>query len=196
MWRSSCLGILILIVAEPAFAELPFDGVRRAEEDDIGLFFRFGGLATLDASGNTRRLSDFLVQHVGLRFVLSDDEVMPVFFGTGARVIVPDSARNETIDVGLEAGLGYEYHFRVWNRISPFVGLTAGIGALAPSDEDEILLGMGLGPTLGVEYYVADKVSLSAEYSLSFQLDFSPEAFTAFAVSTRSGGALDLCFYF
>jgi hypothetical protein len=68
---------------------------------------------------------------------------------------------------------------------------------------------VGLGPILGVEYYIADRVSLTAMYMLVIQIahqeqpgaagPFGPtdsNNLTTFSFSTMAGGALNLTYYF
>ena len=49
---------------------------------------------------------------------------------------------------------------------------------------------------MGIEYYVADRVSLIAQYFLTFQANIAPDRFTGISFTTLSGGAMNLVFYF
>lgn len=173
----------------------PENPVVRAVEGNWGMFFRFGGLSTMAAIGESRDINGLLVTQVGLRRVFSDGWIVPFYAGTGVRLLAPDGGGDPVVDGGLDVGAGFEYHFREWRRISPFVGLSGGLGFSAGDDED-VVVGLGVGPTLGVEYYVADRVSLIAQYMLTLQLEIVPDEYTGFSFNTLSGGALTLVFYF
>ncbi|MCC7384295.1 MAG: hypothetical protein IT384_20790 [Deltaproteobacteria bacterium] len=170
--------------------------VVRAREGDWGMFFRFGGLSTLTASNNTRDLNGMLVTQVGMRAVLDDAWVVPFSFGSGVRSVNPEGLSDAAVDVGLDLGVGFEYHFRIWRRISPFVGLGLGFGLGDPEGRNNFVLGFGLGPSMGIEYYIADRVSLIAQYLLTFQVEVSPENYTGLSLNTLAGGAATLVFYF
>lgn len=180
-----------MVLASPD-PELP---VVRAVDGNWGMFFRFGGLSSLSAVGNSRDVNGLLVTQVGMRRVYADGWIMPFYLGTGIRLLSPDGGGDNVIDGGFDGGIGFEYHFREWRRISPFVGLSAGLGFSA-ADDESVVLGLGAGPTLGVEYYVADRVSLIAQYMLTLQLEVVPDEYTGFSFNTLSGGALTLVFYF
>ncbi len=175
--------------------------IVRAKEDDWGMFFRFGGLATLLASNNTRNVNSLLVTQVGIKAVLSEKLMIPFFFGTGVRHISEDDGNDSQTDFGLDIGVGVEYHFRIWHRISPFIGGSLGFGISDPTGDSNMVIGIGIGPNLGVEYYVADRVSLAAQYLLVFQFENgqppgSTGKLTTVQLSTLSGGAMNLNFYF
>lgn len=179
-----------------ATASADEDPVVRAQEGDWGMFFRFGGLSTLTASNNTRDLNGMLVTQVGMRAVINDAWVVPFSFGTGVRSVNPEGLSDAAVDVGLDLGVGFEYHFRIWRRISPFVGLGVGFGFGDPEGNNNLVLGFGLGPSMGIEYYIADRVSLIAQYLLTFQVEVSPENYTGLSLNTLAGGAATLVFYF
>ena len=67
---------------------------------------------------------------------------------------------------------------------------------LEPSGNTNTTIGIGLGPTMGIECYVADRVSLIAQYFLTFQANIAPDRFTGISFTTLSGGAMNLVFYF
>lgn len=174
-------------------------GVVRAEAGDFGMFFRFGGLGTLAATNNTRNVNALVITQVGLRMVLSEQLIIPMFLGLGLRSVDQPNMDANT-DFGFDAGAGIEYHFRIWRRISPFVGASLGFGGSDPSGDNNGTWTIGLGPTAGVEYYVADRVSLTAQYLLTFQIDRSGTGAdshaTGVSFQTLAGGAMNLSFYF
>lgn len=187
----------IVFATSPASAQDSADmPVVRAQEGDWGMFFRFGGLSTLLAEGNSRNVGGLLLSQVGFKKVLSEESQIPFYMGAGFRLIDPDGPGDNATDVGLDIGGGWEYHFRIWRRISPFVGVTFGIGFTNPTGDDNTTIGLGFGPIAGVEYFVADRVSLTAQYILSVQFEVVPDSFTAVQFSTLAGGAMNLTFYF
>jgi len=191
------------------------DPVVRAAEGNMGMYFRFGGLATLVAEGNTRSIGPLAFSQIGLKFVLSEKWMVPLYFSTGIRLDSPDydpdpndDQSPDTTNWGLEVGSGFEYHFRVWRRISPFLGVNVGLGFEDPTGETNLKIGVGMGPILGVEYYIADRVSLTAMYMVVIQIGYQEQPdmpgpsgptsndLTTFVFSTMAGGALNLTYYF
>jgi hypothetical protein len=194
--------------------------VVRAQAGNLGLFFRFGGLANLTASGNGRTVgggtsssAGVLLTQVGVKIVASEAWQFPIYFGTGLRLVNVSSgtplASNDhsNTDWGLDLGGGFEYHFRIWRRISPFLGLGLGVGISDPSGDSNTAFGVGLGPSLGVEYYIGDRVSLSALYQFVVQVAYQKvstgssitsvsSSLTQFAFQTLAGGAMNLTYYF
>ena len=190
----------------PPASEAPLDEEMpsvRADNGDYGLQFRFGGLASLAADGNARQISQggtLLLTQIGLKKVYSEEWMMILSFGTAFQRLKADGIAgfesDASNDVGLDFGIGFEYHFRIWRRISPFVGGQLGLGYTNPTGDDNSVLGIGFGPSLGVEYYVLDRVSLTAQYLLSFQIVRLFGEGTGTGFQTLSGGAMNLTFYF
>ena len=196
---------LLVLCATPALAQEPARApdapVVRAEGGNLGLFFRFGGLASLEATNNSRSVNGLILTQVGLKFVLSERLMIPVTFGTSLRNQSTGPA--DATDAGLDVGGGIEYHFRIWRRISPFIGGNLGVGFVNPTGDGNNIFGFGIGPVLGVEYYVADRVSLTAMYMFVIQIenqDNGPlpvnESTTELTLQTLAGGALNLTIYF
>jgi hypothetical protein len=195
------------------------DPVERAACGDLGFFFRFGGLATLEATGNSRAVgqSAVVLTQVGFKLVRGEDWMFPIYFGTGVRVDhstastttggTTNNSTSSATDVGLDLGAGFEYHFRIRKRISPFVGATVGFTYTNPSGKSNDVYGVGFGPTFGVEYYLADRVSLTAQYLVTFQVAYEKasasvagatvtSSVTSYAFQTLAGGAMNLTYYF
>ena len=121
--------------------------------------------------------------------------MIPIFFGFGARISSPEGG-DSSGDIGFLLGGGLEYHFRIWRRISPYVGFGFGLGYSNPAGDDNGRFGVGMGPILGVEYYVFDHVSLQASYMMNLQIERSFGDETNTLLATQAGGALNLTFYF
>ncbi len=176
--------------------------VVRAAADNWGMFFRFGGLATLTHGANSRTTGAAVLHHVGLKKVISENWMIPFYAGTALHLRSPDGA-DATVDFGMELGGGLEYHFRIWRRISPFVGANIGLFFLKPDGDDNWDFSIGLGPNLGVEYYIGDRVSVSALYAFSLNIEIQSRntptgaaTQTSFGFRTMAGGALNLTYYF
>jgi len=196
-------------LAAPALAP---DGspVVRAAAGNLGFFFKLGGLATLDHNNTSRNVNALGFTQVGLKFVVSEKLMVPVYFGTGLQHSSAETCPGmgpcntaTSTDMGIEAGAGLEYHFRIWRRISPFVGAGLGIGYVNPSGAANWNLGVGIAPYLGVEYYLGDRLSLTAEYMLTFEIGYQKSGVvgaetstTTFAYRTLAGGALVITYYF
>jgi hypothetical protein len=180
--------------------------VVRAQAGNWGMFFRFGGLASLDHGNNTRTVNGVLLTQVGFRYVVSETLIIPFYFGTGVRLIEPpDPDDKDTKDWAIELGVGIEYHFRIWRRISPFVGFSFGLGAVEPNGAHNTVFGVGLGPSLGVEYYIGDRVSITVMYMMTLQIEIEQQydwsndetvkqRSTLF--NTAAGGAINIAYYF
>jgi len=182
--------------------------VVRAEAGNMGMYFRFGGLASLTHSNNSRTVSgtqggSLVFSQVGVKFVFSERLMLPIWFGTGLRVDSPDtdppgSPEGPYNNWGIDLGVGLEYHFRIWRRLSPFIGGSFGFNVQDPTNSDNVTVGVGLGPIMGMEYYIGDRVSLTAMYMFVIQIAFqdSANSTTTFGMSTLAGGALNITYYF
>lgn len=170
------------------------DGVIIAEGGDLGLSFRFGGLASLSLDGDTRVVSNFPITQVGLKIVSSREVHIPISFGFAFRDVADGGGRDDAV-VGFDLNAGIEYYFRIWRRIAPYFGATVGLGYT--DIENDALIGFGIGPVIGVQYYIADRVSLGAEYAFSFQIaTLTDEAEKLINLSTSAGGQAYLTVYF
>jgi hypothetical protein len=176
--------------------------VVRAATGDMGMTFRFGGLATMTATGNQHTIGPLVFSQVGWKFVLSETWQIPLYWGLGIHFVNTEvnDASNDATNWGMALGGGIEYHFRIWRRISPFIGGLLGLSFEDPTGENNLKFGIDLGPNVGVEYYVGDRLSLTAQYLLAIQLGHEnkgPEASqTSFVFRTLAGGAMILTYYF
>ncbi|MCK6545231.1 hypothetical protein L6R52_05130 [Myxococcota bacterium] len=197
------MGTMITVGAPArAAADDAAEPVVRAASGDWGLFFRVAGLDALALGNNERDVGGLRLVQVGAKVVLSEELMIPFYFGTGLRSISEDGEDQSQSDFGIDLGVGVEWHFRTWRRISPFVGAHLGFGLVDPSGDENTNYGFGIGPSIGVEYYVADRLSLMAQYMLVFQLDSREQpglgagTLQTVQLSTLAGGALNLTFYF
>lgn len=179
--------------------------VVRAKAGNWGMFFRFGGLASLDHGNNTRSVDGLLLTQIGFRYVASEKIIIPIYFSMGVRLIKPpDDTDDDDRSWGFELGSGIEYHFRIWRRISPFIAFNLGLGVSEPNGSANTQFGIGFGPALGVEYYIADRVSLTVQYMMALQIEIQQtpgmidetEKWTTVQFSTIAGGAVNITYYF
>lgn len=188
---------------QPAASDKPLDTspVVRAARGNLGLFFRFGGLATLTASGDSQNTGKSLwTNQIGLKLVLSEKYMIPIFFGFGIHGNTPADGDSST-DWNLDLGGGVEYHFRIWRRFSPVISGVLKLGFSDASGGDNLNVHLSLGPAVGVEYYVADRLSLTAQYRFLLRLAYQDSEtetseVTSVQLATQSGGSLTLTFYF
>ena len=183
------------------------------EAGNMGLFFRFGGLGEMTATGDQQGgNSGVLNTQIGLKFVMSENFMLPLFFGMGVVMTKANPDADSETGFSMDFGVGMEYHFRIWRRLSPFFGAIMKLGFYDPksdSDVDDLTIRFHVGPTIGVEYYIADRVSLSVAYMLmitlyastvngdnSTSIDFNMSTKDGLDVAAESGGSMTLTFYF
>ncbi|NOZ85493.1 MAG: porin family protein [Deltaproteobacteria bacterium] len=186
---------------------VPAPEIVRAESGNFGIYFSFGGIATLAVGATGRKIDKNRVGNAvafaGLKLVPSDNIVIPVGIGLsfGHSDIDGDAGTN---NFGMALSGGLEYHFRVWHRISPYIGAKAQLDYLDPTGDDNWEFGINLGPSLGVEYYIADRLSLSAEYNFLMDLRFSDakavggdlKSDLLFSTGVTNAGTVYISFYF
>lgn len=178
------------------------------EEGNMGLFFRFGGLATMTAKGDSIATNSSAINtQIGFKFVLSESMMIPIFFGTAIDVAKTEGEDGKN-NFSMDFGAGMEYHFRIWRRLSPFFGALLKFGFYDPTQEDNLIFRFHVGPLIGVEYFIADRVSLAAAYMLMFSVvhtqigsdssstDFDMTTKAGQDVAASTGGDLTLTFYF
>ncbi len=171
-----------------------------------GFIWRLGGLATLNHSGNTRAVNGegVAMTHVGLKYAANETWMFPFYAGVVLALQDPPGDDNSTTNVGVELGGGVEYHFRIWRRISPFVGASVGLFYVNPSGDNSYDIGIGLGPVAGIEYYIADRLSVQALYTVVVAMAFETRPAgpndkgtrKSFGLVTSAGGALNVTYYF
>lgn len=192
-------------VAAPVSAAAP-DGanppdtqpVLRAAPGNWGMTFIFGGLGPLSVAGlGDQPLGNGMIfTEIGVRRVFKR-VVVPFSFGAGiSHRTRPGGARPETA-AGISASIAVLKGFRVWRRIAPYFGGFLHAHYLDAPGPDNWLVNVSVGPILGIEYFLADRVSLYGQGVISIGPDLTKQAvhFTARAVMA-AGGQLGLTFYF
>lgn len=171
--------------------------VLRAAPGNWGMTFIFGGLAPLSLAGSDQSFADgLLFTEIGVRRVFKK-VVIPFSFGAGvARVQAPGQATAATA-AGVSASVAVLKGFRVWRRIAPYFGAFLHSHYIHPPGAGNYLVNVSVGPILGIEYFIADRVSLYGQGIMQIGPDFTRAGVsvvvrTAFA----AGGQLGLTFYF
>jgi len=174
-----------------------WDNVARFEPGLWGMQFTFGGLAPMSIAGlRDLDVNRLVFTELGFRRVLNNDWAL--LFGLGAGVFRHNPEEGDTQhDVGLSASYGFLHWFRVWRRIAPYVGGRFRVSYAEPEGRSNWNVGVGLGPMLGVEYFVGDRVSLSlqGDAQLGFGI-FQGLVQTELATRIDAGGQMGLTFYF
>ena len=181
------------VPAATALTKDPEQPVVRANGKNMGMFFKFGGFATMSATGPEIKTGSALITNeVGVKFVFSEKFMLPIFFGMGVAVTKLEGADESDTDWNMSLGAGVEYHFKIWRRISPFLGGIFKFGFSDPAGEAEKGKGLefrvDLGPALGIEYYIADRISLTASYMFLIGIAWADSKHTKFEVGTKSSG--------
>jgi hypothetical protein len=171
--------------------------VVRAQDGNWGMQFTFGGLAPLSIAGvPDRGVNRLLFSELGFRRMFKNGWALPFSIGAGVFHHEPDGASAQN-DVGLAGSVGIRKYFRIWRRIAPYVGGDLRLHYLDPTGDNNWMVGIGLGPVLGIEYFVGDRVSLlfQGEAVLGIAV-FDGLTQVRAATQVAAGGQLGLLFYF
>lgn len=172
--------------------------VVRAAAGNWAMTFTFGGLGSLSANGILdQKAGNLLFTEVGFRAVLSSITI-PFSVGLGlANVTTRTGPSSSNTDIGLSFTGGVLKSFRVWRRIAPYFGGTFHFSYLDPNGDNNWVIGLSIGPVLGIEYYIADRVSLLAQATFQFGVGITdPQAAIGVGSTISGGGQLGLVFYF
>ncbi|MEX1364898.1 MAG: hypothetical protein AB1Z98_17350 [Nannocystaceae bacterium] len=173
------------------------DEISRYEPGLWGMQFTFGGLAPMSIGG----LREFSVNRLaftelGFRRVLDNDWALLFSVGAGLFRHNPDAGDTQN-DVGLAASYGFLRWFRVWKRIAPYAGGRLRLGYAEPEGRANWNVSVGLGPVLGIEYFVGHRVSLSLQGDAQLRFGFFRGLVqTELATGIDAGGQMGLTFYF
>lgn len=180
----------------------PDSPVVRAENGDWAFSFIFGGLAPMSITGiNNFSFSRLFFSELGFRRKF-DRITIPFSVGVGVFHHNPDDEPMDGIpdhqnDVGLAGTVGLQYDFRQWRRIVPHVGGLFHIHYLDPTGDDNWLVNLGIGPFLGIEYYIGDRVSLLLQGTALVGVNiFDTLTQVSFLTTIAYGGQMGLNFYF
>jgi hypothetical protein len=171
--------------------------VSRFEAGQWGMQFTFGGLAPMSVGGvRDFGVNRLLFSEIGFRRVLSNQWVIPFSIGAGVFHHNADAGDSQN-DVGIAASVGVQRYFRVWRRIAPHVGGRMRIDYSEPNGRSNWRFGFGIGPVLGIEYFVGDRVSLTMQGEALVGL-YAFDGLLQVEAATRldAGGQMGLVFYF
>jgi hypothetical protein len=200
---SSLIGLCWLSTVS-ATAQAPAAGksspVERPIAGDMGMSFGFGGLAPMNVNGIVGiPVNRAFVTEVGLRYMVADKWVLPFSVGMGLLNFSPDGGGDAQTDLGLSFTVGVQRYFRTWRRIAPFWGVKLHLHYADPTGPSNYVVQLAVGPSLGIEYFIADRVSLSMEYLLFLGFQFAGGAGgtqVGFGTQLWMGGQMTLTFYF
>jgi hypothetical protein len=170
--------------------------IERAKPGHWGMQFTFGGLAPLSIAGiRDHGVYRLLMTELGFRYV-ADKVIVPFSVGAGVFHHNPNQGSKQN-DAGLSASVGVLKPFRVWRRISPYFGGMFHLHYLDPTGDNNWLFNVAVGPVIGTEFYVGDRVSLLFQGQLDVGINML-DAVTQVRASTSlaAGGQTGLVFYF
>jgi hypothetical protein len=171
--------------------------VVRAAPGNWGMTFIFGGLAPLSIGGlGDLPLTDSLMfTEIGVRRVFKR-VVIPFSFGAGV-AHKKTQGESPVYSAGFSASVAVLKGFRVWRRIAPYAGAFLHTHFIDSRGPGNWLFNVTVGPILGIEYYLADRVSLYGQgvFGIGPSIGKGTVDFVARA-AMAAGGQLGLTFYF
>lgn len=171
--------------------------VVRAAPGNWGMTFIFGGLAPLSIGGlGDLPLTDSLMfTEIGVRRVFKR-VVIPFSFGAGV-AHKKTQGESPVYSAGFSASVAVLKGFRVWRRIAPYAGAFLHTHFIDSRGPGNWLFNVTVGPILGIEYYLADRVSLYGQgiFGVGPSIGKGTVDFVARA-AMAAGGQLGLTFYF
>lgn len=192
---------LVAVAPPPPTKVSPDDddpsAVIRPHAGHWGMHFSFGGLAPMSIGGlNDVRAGRLMFTELGVRRAFDNGWALPFSAGVGWVGHNPDEDEAQN-DAGLSISIGVRKSFRVWRRIAPYTGGDVRVMYADPEGDDNRRVGLAFGPNLGIEYFVADRVSLLLQGDLTLALTFAEQAVTTdLATRVSGGGQMGLVFYF
>lgn len=172
--------------------------VLRAAPGNWGMTFIFGGLAPLSLGGvGDRRVGEgLLFTEIGVRRVFKN-VVIPFSFGAGLSRQGVEGQTGKTTTAGISGSLAFLKGFRVWRRIAPYWGAFIHAHYLYGPGAGNWLVNIAVGPILGIEYFLADRVSLYGQGIFGIGPDITKKTISVSAsTAIAAGGQLGLTFYF
>ena len=172
--------------------------VLRPRPGHWGMTFIFGGLAPLSVAGLGDQLliDDLIFTEIGVRRVFKRF-VLPISFGAGVVHRRDVDGARPSVAAGIGFSIAILKGFRVWRRIAPYYGAFIHTHYVDAPGRDNWLVNLAVGPILGIEYFIAERVSLYGQAVIAVGPTFAKDSleFAAHAVMA-AGGQLGLTFYF
>lgn len=172
--------------------------VLRAVPGNWGMTFIFGGLGPLSVAGHgDQPLADGLIfTEIGVRRVFKRI-VLPFSFGAGITHRTREGTTRPEVAAGVSGSIAVLKGFRVWRRIAPYFGGFLHAHYIDAPGPNNWLVNLSVGPILGIEYYLADRVSLYGQGVFAIGPEFSRQSVQLVArAMMAAGGQLGLTFYF
>ncbi|PCC71578.1 hypothetical protein SAMN02745121_01122 [Nannocystis exedens] len=172
--------------------------VLRAAPGNWGMTFIFGGLGPLSIAGHgDQPLADGLMfTEIGVRRVFKKF-VLPFSFGAGITHRTREGTTRPEVSAGVSGSIAVLKGFRVWRRIAPYTGAFLHVHYIDAPGPNNWLVNLSVGPILGIEYYLADRVSLYGQGVFAIGPDISRQSVQLVArAMMAAGGQLGLTFYF
>ena len=172
--------------------------VVRAGPGNWGMTFIFGGLSPISVAGlGDQQLADGVIfTEIGVRRVFKR-VVVPFSIGAGVTSRQNAGDLKPTIAAGVSASVAVLRGFRVWRRIAPYYGGFVHTHYVDAAGPDNWLVNVSIGPILGIEYYLGDRVSLYGQGIVGIGPDIRKNSVLWGARATlAAGGQLGLTFYF
>lgn len=172
--------------------------VVRAAPGNWGMTFIFGGLGPLSVAGHgDQPLADGLMfTEIGVRRVFKRF-VLPFSFGAGITHRTREGTTRPEVSAGVSGSIAVLKGFRVWRRIAPYTGAFLHVHYIDAPGPDNWLVNLSVGPILGIEYYLADRVSLYGQGVFAIGPDITRQSVQVVArAMMAAGGQLGLTFYF
>lgn len=175
----------------------PESPVETGKAGDWAMEFVFGGLGPLSIAGtDSHGVNRLLFSEIGFRRIFKRVAI-PFSIGAGVFNHNPDGNGGTQNDAGLSATIGIRVGFRPWRRIAPYWGGFFNVQYLDPTGDNNWLVRLALGPVIGIEYYIAHRVSLLLQGQAGVGVNIF-DGLTQVSASTNisAGGQLGLLFYF
>ena len=172
--------------------------VVRAGPGNWGMTFIFGGLSPISVAGlGDQQLADGVIfTEIGVRRVFKR-VVVPFSIGAGMTSRQNAGDLKPTISAGVSASVAVLRGFRVWRRIAPYYGGFVHTHYVDAAGPDNWLVNVSIGPILGIEYYLGDRVSLYGQGIVGIGPDIRKSSVQWAARATlAAGGQLGPTFYF
>lgn len=172
--------------------------VVRAGPGNWGMTFIFGGLSPISVAGlgDLPLANGLIFTEIGVRRVFKR-VVVPFSFGAGVTRQQSTTGLKPAISAGVSASVAVLKGFRVWRRIAPYYGGFLHTHYVDSAGPDNWLVNLTIGPILGIEYYLGDRVSLYGQGIVGIGPTFGKDTIEFVArASLAAGGQLGLTFYF
>jgi hypothetical protein len=172
--------------------------VVRPMPGNWGMVFIFGGLAPLSIAGlnDLPLASNLIFTELGIRRVFRK-ATMTFSFGAGVASTPRSGATPARTSAGVSGSIAVVRGFRVWRRIAPYVGGFVHSHYIDAAGPDNWIVNVNVGPILGVEYFIADRVGLWGQGIIGVGPSFGKTTIQWVArAAVDAGGHFGLTFYF